>query len=263
MTELVVLEHPLSPYAQKVKLALHFKGLPFEVRQPAIGADADAFVRASPRAEVPVLEVDGVPLYQSSVIGQFVEERWPEPSMMAGDAMQRAQRRLLEDAIDTHFEANTWGLGELRFFGRGTGEEVERLRAHAREQILGWFAWLEDRLGDASWFAGAGYGWADMCVVPFANGAGRFDLVPPRGSKLEAWLARVNDRDDVALVRSQAEAAELDPELMRAALEAGFKREYRDHRLEWMVRGGGLDVVRRGLADGNIRFNSSFDNRVE
>ena len=33
-----------------------------------------------------------------------------------------------------------------------------------------------------------------------------------------------------------------------------FKREYRDHRLEWMIRSGGLDVVLEGLAKGNIRF---------
>jgi glutathione S-transferase/RNA polymerase-associated protein len=39
-------------------------------------------------------------------------------------------------------------------------------------------------------------------------------------------------------------------------LEQGlFKREYRDHRLEWMVKSGGLEVVTQGLARGNIRFS--------
>jgi glutathione S-transferase/RNA polymerase-associated protein len=38
-------------------------------------------------------------------------------------------------------------------------------------------------------------------------------------------------------------------------VEAGqFKRQYRDHRLEWMIRSGGLDVVQRGLERDNIRF---------
>ena len=45
---------------------------------------------------------------------------------------------------------------------------------------------------------------------------------------------------------------------MQAAIEAGFKREYRDHRLEWMLRAGGLDIVAAGLAADNIRFNTSF-----
>ena len=38
-------------------------------------------------------------------------------------------------------------------------------------------------------------------------------------------------------------------------VESGrFKREYRDHRLEWMVRSGGIDIVLDGMRKGNIRF---------
>ena len=43
------------------------------------------------------------------------------------------------------------------------------------------------------------------------------------------------------------------------AVKAGlFKREYRDHRLEWMIKSGGLDVVVKGLEAGNIRFSPDF-----
>ena len=42
-------------------------------------------------------------------------------------------------------------------------------------------------------------------------------------------------------------------------LEQGlFKREYRDHRLEWMIKTAGLDVIREGLAKDNIRFSNDF-----
>nr|MBA3812034.1 glutathione S-transferase family protein [Caulobacteraceae bacterium] len=37
-----------------------------------------------------------------------------------------------------------------------------------------------------------------------------------------------------------------------------FKREYRDHRLEWMIKSGGLEVVVKGLEAGNIRFGPDF-----
>ena len=37
-----------------------------------------------------------------------------------------------------------------------------------------------------------------------------------------------------------------------------FKREYRDHRLEWMVKTGGIEIVAAGLAKGNIRFVDPF-----
>jgi glutathione S-transferase/RNA polymerase-associated protein len=37
-----------------------------------------------------------------------------------------------------------------------------------------------------------------------------------------------------------------------------FKREYRDHRLEWMIRSGGLDVVLDGIKADTIRFSNEF-----
>ncbi len=37
-----------------------------------------------------------------------------------------------------------------------------------------------------------------------------------------------------------------------------FKREYRDHRLEWMIKVGGLDVVVKGLERDKIRFGPDF-----
>ena len=37
-----------------------------------------------------------------------------------------------------------------------------------------------------------------------------------------------------------------------------FKREYRDHRLEWMVKTAGLDVIANGLQKKNIRFSNDF-----
>ncbi|MDZ7669943.1 MAG: hypothetical protein U5Q16_11200 [Gammaproteobacteria bacterium] len=45
----------------------------------------------------------------------------------------------------------------------------------------------------------------------------------------------------------------------REAMEQGqFKREYRDHRLEWMIKSGGIQVVQEGLDKGNIRFIEPF-----
>lgn len=253
-----VFEHPLSPYAQKVKLALHFKTIAFEARQPVAGPDAEAFAASSPRGEVPVLRHEEALIYDSAVIGAYIDETWPEPPLMPTHPIERAQVRLIENAMDTHFEGNTWGLGEVHIFARATGKDAESMRAYAVAQIEGWYRWLEGHLAKSDWFNGANYGWGDICVAPFVNGAARFDILPQQNSKLASWLNRVNAREDVSSVTAAAQAAELDPDTMQAAIEGGFKREYRDHRLEWMVRAGGIDIVAAGMAADNIRFNGSF-----
>jgi glutathione S-transferase/RNA polymerase-associated protein len=43
------------------------------------------------------------------------------------------------------------------------------------------------------------------------------------------------------------------------AVQSGrFKREYRDHRLEWMIRSGGIEVVIEGIQNNNIRFSNEL-----
>jgi glutathione S-transferase/RNA polymerase-associated protein len=37
-----------------------------------------------------------------------------------------------------------------------------------------------------------------------------------------------------------------------------FKRQYRDHRLEWMIRSGGVEVVIEGMRKGTIRFSEEI-----
>ena len=87
---------------------------------------------------------------------------------------------------------------------------------------------------------------------------------PPAGSKLAEWLARAVDRPSVAQTLAEAQAVAANGaanlEAVRQAVAAGlFKRQYRDHRLEWMIKSGGLQVVLDGLAKDNIRFSPEFE----
>lgn len=43
--------------------------------------------------------------------------------------------------------------------------------------------------------------------------------------------------------------------LKKVFIEGGGRREYRDHRLEWLVKSGGIEVVLEGLRRGNVRFS--------
>ncbi len=261
---MILFEHPLSPYAQKVKIALREKGLPFELSIPdglgsGAGYRAD-FAEASPRIEVPAL-IDGeTRIFDSTIILEYIEEKWPAPPLLPRTAAARARARMIEDAMDTHYEAINWGLIEIRFMGRINDELAGQLRAKAAAQTAAWRRWLNAELGSAPWFGGDTFGWADLSVVPYINCSASFGLPPEADTPLAAWLARVNARPAVA--RTAAEAADAIPtlegldELVRQGL---FKREYRDHRLEWIIKSGGMQVVLDGMAKDNIRFSPDFD----
>src|SRR5262245_47817876 len=134
----VLYEHPLSPYAQKVKIALGEKGVAFESRLPDIlGGNIAEFAPLNPRLEVPTL-VDGeVAVFDSTVILEYLEDRWPTPALLPAGAAERARVRLLEEICDTYYEPINWAIFELRVFQRATGELAEHLeeigRASCRE----------------------------------------------------------------------------------------------------------------------------------
>ena len=255
---IILYEHPLSPYVQKVKIALREKDLPFEARRAGgrgPGAERDDFLDGNPRAEVPFLLHDGLRLFDSTIQLDYLEEVWPDPPLLPAAPADRARARSIEEVMDTHYEAVNWGLGELRYFRRAEGAAAEELQARAVAQIAGYHAWLERQLGTGDWFCGGAFGRADLSVLPFLNASAGFGHPPPDGSALAAWLARANARPAVAETVAEAKAAIAEMADVHRAVEGGrFRRQYRDHRLEWMIKSGGLQVVLDGIGRDNIRF---------
>src|SRR3990167_11462796 len=178
MPDLLLYEHPLSPYAQKVKIALREKGVPFEARLPegiGTGITGSGFSAANPRGEVPALVHGEVAIFDSTIILEYVEDVWPSPAMLPATPALKAKARMIEDVMDTQFEAITWGLGELKFFKRAEGELKEAIETKAAEQASAFFTMLDGQLGTADWFNGSTFGWGDLSVVPYLNGAAGLD----------------------------------------------------------------------------------------
>jgi glutathione S-transferase/RNA polymerase-associated protein len=259
---LTVYEHPLSPYAQKVKISLREKSVPFELKLPeGIGAGraGGAFAAANPRAEVPVL-IDGeTGIFDSTIILEYIEDRWPTPAMLPATPAERARVRMLEEIMDTHYEAINWGMGEVNWFRRAEGDLAQTLKDNAARQTRGFFSWLEGQLGERTWFNGEAFGWGDLSVAPFVGGSLGMGHRPDPGSKLAAWIERAFARPSVAQTIAESRAFDTAAsDVVDLVAKGLFKREYRDHRLEWMIKSGGLEVVLKGLEAGNIRFGPDF-----
>lgn len=253
---MLLYDHPLSPYAMKVRMMLREKGIAFDATIPeGLGTGHDTgFSRHNPRLEVPALVVEGRTICDSTIILDFLEERFPQPALMPADPFERAHCRETEEVCDTLYEANNWGLVELRFFGRG-GEIADALRAAAGKEIATLNGWLEGRLSGEGWLSGAQFGRGDIAAMPCVTTAAMFGFPPATGSALEDWVSRASTRPAVARTLEEAAAAVANMGQYKDYLDSGqLRRQYRDHRLEWMLRAGGMKVLTDGLEKGNIRF---------
>lgn len=255
---LLLYDVALSPFAQKVKMALIEKGLPYETRTPALGAGEAEFAAANPRQEVPALMDEGFAVFDSSIILDYVEDRWPDPPLRPATPAERARVRMIEEVCDTQFEAINWALTEIRVMKRAEGALADAILAHAAEEMSGLRAWLTRQLGGRPWFNGERFGLGDIAVFPYLMGASFHRFGPEAGSPLAEWLGRVRARSSAQRVLADAKAAltTTAAEIRRAALAGERPRQYRDHRLEFMLRAGGLEIVTRGMADGTIRFST-------
>ena len=131
---MLLYEHPLSSYAQKVKIALREKGLDFKAETPpALGSGKaeGQFAAASPRNEVPALIDGDVQIFNSTIILEYLEDKFPSPPLLPRDPAARAKARMIEEVCDTLYEAINWGLSEIRWFKRAEGEQAEKMTATA------------------------------------------------------------------------------------------------------------------------------------
>lgn len=98
---------PLSPYAAKARIALYEKGLEFEkINVPwdqvrGFTEKPREMLAIDPKGQVPTL-VDGeIALFDSTVIFEYLEQRYPNPPLYPKSIAARVQCRLLEDYADT------------------------------------------------------------------------------------------------------------------------------------------------------------------
>ena len=255
-------DHPLSPYAQKVRIALREKTVPFQLALPGglgAGGAAGEFAEANPGAEVSTLIDGDVRIFDSTIILEYLEDAYPSPDLLPPGAADRARVRMIEEVMDTHYEAINWALGEINWFRRAEGAFADQLKATAAQQTQTFLVWLERQLGEREWFNGAAFGWGDLSVVPYVAASAGMGNRPPEGSAVACWLARVLARPSVAETNAEAVNFSTPDSGVAEAVASGlFKREYRDHRLEWMMKSGGVDIVLKGLEAGNIRFTGDF-----
>ncbi len=171
-----------------------------------VGRAGGAFKAANPRIEVPLL-IDGeVRIFESTVIMEYLEERWPDPPLLPRDPALRAFARITEDVCDTHYEAVNWGVGEIIWYKRASGALAHQLKAEAVRQTAILQAWLTERLGTSPWFGGATFGWADAAAAPMVNRSVHYGMGPAAGSSLSNWLARLRERPSAAATFAEFDA---------------------------------------------------------
>jgi glutathione S-transferase len=92
----------LSPFASRCRIQIYAKGLDVALAEAPGGTGTDAYKKVNPTGKVPALEVDGMVIPESEVICEFLEDRFPSPSLRPADDVERARMRALAELCDAY-----------------------------------------------------------------------------------------------------------------------------------------------------------------
>ena len=194
---------PLSPFSAKVRMALYEKGLSFETveiptAKSGILEKPPELFEINPRGEVPALVDDDVRLYDSTVILEYLEDRYPDPRLYPKDVVERARARQLEDAGDEVFLAGCTPLVE-EVWRKPAESERDTARVAAAFGVLErFYARLEAALEGREYLCAA-FGVADIaCFIPTLMASTLGAAPDPALERVVAWQARVAERPAVS-----------------------------------------------------------------
>ena len=190
-----------SSNSDRVKIALAEKNLSWDgirVRLANREQKSPEFLKLNPYGKIPVLVEEGQVLFESCIINEYLDEKYPNPPLMPKDAYLRGRGRVLVDYALNYAHEPYWALrGEMRKLvveRNSTG--IENSRNRLRELLV----YLENALGEREYFLGE-LSLADIAIAPRFLRAETYGALPaPTLPRLSAWLERLKQRPSVKAI---------------------------------------------------------------
>ncbi len=215
---------PISPYVRKVLAVCSLKGVPYRLDPIVPFFGDDAFSQLSPLRRIPVFIDDEVSLCDSTVIAEYLEDRYPSPALLPAGPAQRARARWLEEFADTRMgDVFIWRVfyeAVVLPFIFQRPRDKDRIARAVAEEVPEVMAYLE-KMAPGDGFLAGDLSLADIAVAaPFCNL--KWARVEPdrvRFPKTCAWVERTLAAPAVAEATRFGEVLmQTPPDRHRAAL---------------------------------------------
>lgn len=160
---------PLSPFVRKTRLCLLEKGLDYQMEMVMPFTPPDWYRQLNPLGRIPSLKDGELCLTDSSVICQYLEERYPDaPRLYGSDPAERGRIRWLEKYADYELAPQaTFTIFRNRLLQPSEGKpcDEQAVQAALREGLPPHLDYLEQQLGEQAFFVGGRLSMADLAVA--------------------------------------------------------------------------------------------------
>jgi glutathione S-transferase len=174
-------------------MVLHEKQVDFDVREVDLSNKSEEFLSVSPYGKVPVLAVNGMSLYESNVVNEYLNEVYETPRLLPENPEQRALARSWMAFADDYFFPFIFRIrmGSQRGFSE---EQVQEAKEKLQDSLLR----LERQLEGKEYLVGE-YTLADIAHAGnfhrLRELAARGDVPLQNYRNVTAWMERVESKE--------------------------------------------------------------------
>ena len=117
------------PFSQRCRIVLYEKGMDFQIIDVDLFNKPEDIAVMNPYNRLPVLVERDLVLYESNIINEYIDERFPHPQLMPPDPVMRARARLLL----YNFEVELFS--RIDILEDGTVKQQEKARSHVADRL--------------------------------------------------------------------------------------------------------------------------------
>ena len=173
------------PFSQRCRIVLYEKGMDFQIVDVDLYNKPEDLAVMNPYNQVPVLVERDLILYESNIINEYIDDRFPHPQLMPADPVLRARARLFLYRFENEM------FGHVHAIEKGTQKQAEKGRQVIRDaltQIAPVFAKQKFMLGDE-------FTMLDVAIAPLLWRLGHYDIqVPKQAAPLMKYAERLFSR---------------------------------------------------------------------
>ena len=176
---------PASPHCHRVRIVLAEKGISVEIVDVDAEDLPDEVMDFNPYGTVPTLVDRDLRLYESRIIMEYLDERFPHPPLLPVDPVSRATSRLYMYRV----ERDWYTLMDLIL--EGTGGEVVKARKELRESLIA----TAPVFAASPFFMNDEFSLVDCSIAPILWRLPVYGIdLGSQAAPIEAYMKRVFDR---------------------------------------------------------------------
>lgn len=176
------------PFSQRCRFVLFEKGMDFEIRDIDLYNKPEDISVMNPYGQVPILAERDLVLYESNIINEYIDERFPHPQLMPADPVMRARTRLFLYNFEKELFVHVSVLED-----RGVADT--KAQDLARQSIRDRLAQLAPLLIKNKYMLGEEFSMLDVAIAPLLWRLDHYGIeLPKNAAPLQKYAERIFSR---------------------------------------------------------------------